>query len=496
MWGGVDVYDCMRRRFVTYALLSASLPLLAQKSLDFLEVPAELAAEGVSTSEIRGVSADGRIAVGTVGNNRPAYLDLETGEVTLLPESDNRPTVLPSSLATASGITPDGKIIFGRIYTEVPGGGEPIRKAAFWSGPDYQDLTIVEGLPGNTYSAMIGMSADGRIGVGFSRIDENVYTWRWDAETGIERISPLPETIRHDSFPAHRPISRDGQVLLFDQDLYQEDGTFDYAVTYYTVNDAPPQRIPYPPAEFAPPPESGDFASMIARSLSENGRFLVGAFFEGSGYHGYVFDRETGEVLPYAKQVEDVQRGFSDISNDGEWALITDFKRFSSVNPMGVFTRPVGSIIHLPTEREMLVEAYLTAKGYTKLTPHNHRLTVNGILQHANERDMIVHGSYYDASDSRYGWTTVLEGGFDLSVFPENHLWDDYRLEYNRLYRNTSDDAEPGIGWIYDAEWPYVYSFALGEWLYFAEGSLRRSFTAYRFGEEGGSWIWGSSRWG
>jgi hypothetical protein len=61
-------------------------------------------------------------------------------------------------------------------------------------------------------------------------------------------------------------------------------------------------------------------------------------------------------------------------------------------------------------------------------------------------------------------------------------------------FRNTAKPGTPGMGWIYDAAWPQVYSYALGRWLYFLDDGSPAGFYAYEFELKG--WIWGSVDWG
>lgn len=61
-------------------------------------------------------------------------------------------------------------------------------------------------------------------------------------------------------------------------------------------------------------------------------------------------------------------------------------------------------------------------------------------------------------------------------------------------WKNTSFIPSAGFGWIYDVEYPYVWSHDAGNWLYIdPQDASTVSFYAWHFGNVG--WIWSSSEW-
>lgn len=72
---------------------------------------------------------------------------------------------------------------------------------------------------------------------------------------------------------------------------------------------------------------------------------------------------------------------------------------------------------------------------------------------------------------------------------------------YGEIWRNSREafPGEPGIGWIYDAYWPFVYMTGIngGDWTYIfadAPGSSAQNFFGYSFGYD--FFFWGNNAWG
>jgi len=75
---------------------------------------------------------------------------------------------------------------------------------------------------------------------------------------------------------------------------------------------------------------------------------------------------------------------------------------------------------------------------------------------------------------------------------PPPSIFADYPGEFG--WKNTSFIPPSGLGWIYDAEYPYVWSHDAGNWLYIDPTNASPvSFYAWHYGNVG--WIWSSSDW-
>lgn len=64
-------------------------------------------------------------------------------------------------------------------------------------------------------------------------------------------------------------------------------------------------------------------------------------------------------------------------------------------------------------------------------------------------------------------------------------------------YTGFAGDGEPGMGWIWDVQWPWVYTYAFGDgdWMYVYTGSGDRN-GFYAYNNDLGFWIYGVNAYG
>ena len=100
------------------------------------------------------------------------------------------------------------------------------------------------------------------------------------------------------------------------------------------------------------------------------------------------------------------------------------------------------------------------------------------------------------------GVKAAVETGGDVVLFLDNFRVDDGPVPETIFsdypakgeWKNTSFIPMSGFGWIYDAEYPYVWLHDAGGWIYIHHKNASAvSFYAWHY--ENGGWIWSSTDW-
>jgi hypothetical protein len=436
---------------------------------------------GPNSSEIRDVSANGEVAVGLIQGNVPAVYRVSLDQWDPLREIAN-PAIVRTKFATASAVSSDGSRIYGRVFN-LDGNGSTIREAAIWSGPQWDDLTILGGLPDANFSAALGASADGSKVVGFSGIPTtgNTHVWTWTQDNGFVRLSEVPESAAFiQSIPGTPPISDDGEVIGFDTIPYDEVNPPSTQFGYLKIGEGAPVLVPNP--------TPGETPSLKLSGVSRTGLFAFGSYNDGFDFNGYLFNTSTQQMEIFPNPFGTMQRDVVAEIDEGRWVLTTDLNW-----DIGFY----GNVIYTPTGRERTLMDYLQESGYSIPTNVN-LLGLTGAREHENGVDLILFGLAYGDNDFRGSWMVTLTGGFDPELFPQISFWSDYPFGENGLYRETTQEdwPEAGMGTLFDGAWPYIYVFNLEGWLYVINGTSRRGFTAYYFGgSQPAGYIW-CTDWG
>jgi uncharacterized membrane protein len=152
-------------------VLAACSAASAQVSFHVIEIP-----PGERATEVRGLSGDGRFAVGDVGRVPHRPMRWSDGEIEYLP------LLQPGASSLAHAASRDGSIIVG---TSMAGGRST---AVRWTA---QGVEALSGVPAESESHAYDVSADGRVIVGSERSPngpDNAY--RWTQEGGYQVIGP------------------------------------------------------------------------------------------------------------------------------------------------------------------------------------------------------------------------------------------------------------------------------------------------------------------
>ncbi len=110
----------------------------------------------------------------------------------------------------------------------------------------------------------------------------------------------------------------------------------------------------------------------------------------------------------------------------------------------------------------------------------------------------------FDLTDLPGGVTldNIMIAGELGATTPTTSFWADVDADENGWrYSGDAADDYAGIGWIWDTEWPYVYSLGLPEtagaslpgqwmWVFQSESASRDQFYAYVFDSAGGYWVY------
>ncbi len=183
----------MKHHFLSIILVSAAAA-----------VPVQLAAQGTftplgtSNTYLSGISADGAVAVGTIG---------APGEIFRWTASTG--VVAIGGLADVARISRDGKTIVAEADN-----GHGQSEAAIWLGnKQWRTLGNFGGFgdgANNSVSSAYGVSADGSVVVGLSRTTSGkTHAFRWDATNGMVDMGSL----QGQSSRANA-VSADGTVLV------------------------------------------------------------------------------------------------------------------------------------------------------------------------------------------------------------------------------------------------------------------------------------------
>lgn len=144
---------------------------------------------GAPTDALRwqmGVSADGRIVVGSI-DNRAFFWDGTLHELQ------------GGKVATATSA--DGSVVVGTLSSR--------RHAFRWTAASgLQDLGT---LPGSTGSDALGVSGDGSVVVGTAETPQGPLAWIWDATAGMRNLGTLGADM---PIAAANAISHDGRIVV------------------------------------------------------------------------------------------------------------------------------------------------------------------------------------------------------------------------------------------------------------------------------------------
>lgn len=248
---------------------------------------------GVQTSEVRGVSADGRVVVGRAmqeTNDRAFRWTREEGMVGLV----NLPGgTLPS---IACGASADGRVIVGSATFEA------VNVAVRWVDGRIEALGDLGGHPLGEANAV---SADGEVVVGFSRAPEGPEAFRWTAATGMVGLGDLPGGPFR-SFALG--VSTNGEVVVGESLTVGELGQINYGAMYWTEKTGMVGLGDFP---------GGTFASSAA-AISGDGRTIVG--FGGEKWTHIAVaewrDRRGPQRVPTAPPFQSFAYGL-DVTDDG-----------------------------------------------------------------------------------------------------------------------------------------------------------------------------------
>jgi uncharacterized membrane protein len=129
-----------------------------------------------------GVSASGAVVVGTKGRSYGAYKWIQ-GAAWDIPMTQ---------LATGMGVSADGMIIAGNVFTRVGDWGTTVPSARIWNN---WVVTEVGSLTEGTYAASytFGISPNGNVIFGYSSSTQAFLEgFRWNVETGMEGVGMVP----------------------------------------------------------------------------------------------------------------------------------------------------------------------------------------------------------------------------------------------------------------------------------------------------------------
>ena len=154
-----------------------------------------------------GVSGDGSVVVGT-GGIQP----YEGGNLYYAfrwTASSGTVGLGGGNFSSASGVSGDGSVVVGTSGYSTSGYVGPIGSQAFrWTAGS--GMVVLGYLPGGTYSAPNGISADGSVIVGSSSSAFGSQAFRWTAGSGMVGLGYLPGG----TYSSANGISADGSVIV------------------------------------------------------------------------------------------------------------------------------------------------------------------------------------------------------------------------------------------------------------------------------------------
>jgi len=139
-------------------------------------------------------------------------------------------------------------------------------------------------------------------------------------------------------------------------------------------------------------------------------------------------------------------------------------------------------VLHSPTlvsgEFAQFEEQYITVSG----TPIS-RISAGGYS-----------ATYGSDGDMSVELGSIEVRAYNPPEFPAVSIFAAYADEVDDGWQNTSVVAGTGMGWVYDAEYPYIWLHDAQGWFYVAEeGASASSFWAWNYNTSG--WIWSSVDW-
>ena len=324
---------------------------------------------GVQTSEVRGVSADGRVVVGraTQGTSERAFRwTQEEGMVGL--------RYLPGGTAPsdARGVSADGRVIVGAAAYEA------IMVPVRWVDGQIEPLGD---LGGNRLGEANAVSDDGEVVVGYSRSPEGVEAFRWTAATGMAGLGDLAGgSFRSEALG----VSADGEVVVGKSITREGVGQVNYGAMYWTEKTGMVGL-----GDLA-----GDAFSSSAAAISGDGRTIVGYGY-GKWFGLSVAEWRDGrgpERVPSAPPFRWGSLGL-DVTDDG--LVIVGHGMYADYTTGAFICKPYWQMLELEA---MLVDDYgLDLGGWT--------LTEAGGI---SADGTVVVGNGRNAVGMRQGWVVHL----------------------------------------------------------------------------------------
>jgi probable HAF family extracellular repeat protein len=248
-----------------------------------------------------GVSGDGSVVVGT-GGIQP----YEGGNLYYAfrwTASSGTVGLGGGNFSSASGVSGDGSVVVGTSGYSTSGYVGPIGSQAFrWTAGS--GMVVLGYLPGGTYSAPNGISADGSVIVGSSSSAFGSQAFRWTAGSGMVGLGYLPGG----TYSSANGISADGSVIVGSSYSTSGNQAFRWTAGSGMVG------LGYLPG--------GTYSS--ANGISADGSVIVGSGSSTSGEQAFRWTAGSGMVgLGYLPGT--TNSGAAAVSGDGSVVVGTSY---------------------------------------------------------------------------------------------------------------------------------------------------------------------------